>query len=285
MSAMAGGDEAEDPARSAALEISPPEGTAPRPAEEAVPTASEVMAEAAELGVMLAEAWWRALGRVAEAGLVEPVRLAARLAAPATARVGESRWAEAALPAAASAPRLVGAGRGPGNGRGGDPGNGLRGSLRERGEELLRRSADVGYEEEQHPAFLRILDQLAPDEARILRLLATEGPQPLVDVRSGVLGLGHVVTGSLTMVGATAGCRHPERFHAYLDNLGRLGLVSAADEPLPEPQRYQLLEAQPDVVEALARAGRLRHTSRRSLTLTPFGRDFCAHCLPADLAA
>src|SRR5436305_5333586 len=55
--------------------------------------------------------------------------------------------------------------------------------LRERGAELLARSADVDYEEPTHPAFARILEELAPDEARILRLLCTSGPQPAVDFR------------------------------------------------------------------------------------------------------
>jgi hypothetical protein len=251
-------------------------------ADEPVPTPGEVLAEAAELGVMLAEAWWRTLGKAAEVGLVEPARVFARLIGPATSRMGESRLAEAALPAAAQAPRLVGAAaRGSVGSYVADRGSSHRDSLKERGAELLRRSADVDYEEEQHPAFRRILDELTPDEARILRLLANEGAQPVVDVRSGVLGLGHVVAGPLAMVGAAAGCRYTERFQAYLDNLSRLGLVAVSDEPVGDPQRYQLLEAQPDVVAALSEAGRFGHTTRRSLVLTPFGHDFCEHCLPA----
>jgi hypothetical protein len=46
-----------------------------------------------------------------------------------------------------------------------------RQTLRQRGDELLRRSADVNSGERAHPAYMRILDDLAPDEARILRLL------------------------------------------------------------------------------------------------------------------
>ncbi|MBV9830865.1 MAG: hypothetical protein JOZ82_04660, partial [Marmoricola sp.] len=41
-------------------------------------------------------------------------------------------------------------------------------SLRERGEELLERSRDVWSDEHGHPAYSRILEELAPDEARIL---------------------------------------------------------------------------------------------------------------------
>jgi hypothetical protein len=159
-------------------------------------------------------------------------------------------------------------------------------TLRERGADLLARSADVEYEEPPHPAFERILDELAPDEARILRLVCTAGPQAAVDVRdSKPLGLtSHLVEPGLTMIGTESGCRHLERVPAYLNNLDRLGLVSLSREPLEDPLQYQVLEAQPEVIDALRRAGRGR-TNRRSIRLTPFGDDFCATCLPMDAAA
>jgi hypothetical protein len=156
------------------------------------------------------------------------------------------------------------------------------GSLRERGAELLRQSADVGFDEEAHPAYARILEQLAPDEGRILRLLALEGAQPAVDVRTGMLPIGvasELVAPGLTLIGAEAGCRHQERLHAYLNNLYRLGLIWFSREPVQDPHRYQVLEAQPEVLEALRKAGRAR-TVRRSIHLTPFGEDFCDTCLP-----
>jgi Abortive infection alpha len=153
-------------------------------------------------------------------------------------------------------------------------------SLRDRGAELLERSADVEYEEDFHPAYERILSQLAPDEARILRLLA-RGPQPAVDVRSAkVLGIGsEMVAPGLSMIGAEAGCRYLDRVPAYLNNLYRLGLIWFSREPLKDPTDYQVLEAQPDVIEALRSGGHTK-TIRRSIHLTPFGQDFCRVCLP-----
>jgi Abortive infection alpha len=154
-------------------------------------------------------------------------------------------------------------------------------SLRERGAELLELSADVDYEEEFHPAYERILSQLAPDEARILRLLATRGAQPAVDVRAGkALGIGsEMVAPGLNMIGAEAGCRYLDRVPAYLNNLYRLGLIWFSREPLEDPLDYQVLEAQPDVIEAKRSGGRAK-TVRRSIMLTPFGEDFCRVCLP-----
>jgi abortive infection alpha-like protein len=158
-------------------------------------------------------------------------------------------------------------------------------ALRRRGEQLLRLSADVNYEEDSHPAYARILDVMAPDEARILRLLHERGSQPAVDVRSGgPLGVGVVATElvapGLNMIGAEAGCRHLDRVPAYLNNLYRLGLIWFSREQVGDHLRYQVLEAQPEVVGALDEAGRGARTTRRSIHLTPFGADFCALCIP-----
>src|SRR5215212_8488318 len=134
-------------------------------------------------------------------------------------------------------------------------------ALRRRGEKLLRLSADVNYEEDSHPAYARILDVMAPDEARILRLLSERGAQPAVDVRTGgPLGVGVVATElvapGLNLLGAEAGCRHLDRVPAYLNNLFRLGLIWFSREQVGDHLRYQVLEAQPEVVAALDEAGR-----------------------------
>jgi len=158
-------------------------------------------------------------------------------------------------------------------------------SLRDRGADLLRRSADVRYEEAAHPAYDRILTELAPDEARVLRLLAKRGPQPAIDVRASRVPVlsSELVAPGLNMIGAEAGVRYVERVAAYLNNLYRLGLIWFSREPLSDPLRYQVLEAQPEVLSAIRRAGRGK-TVRRSIHLTPFGEDFCRVCLPLDTA-
>lgn len=155
-------------------------------------------------------------------------------------------------------------------------------ALRRRGEELLRQSADVSVDADSHPAYMRMLDALAPDEARILRFLAQAGAQPSVDVRAGLPLASRLVDQGCTMVAEEAGCRHADRVYAYLNNLHRLGLVWFSREPLRDPRSYQVLEAQPQVTEALERGGRTARTVRRSIVLTPFGEDFCAICLPLE---
>lgn len=158
-------------------------------------------------------------------------------------------------------------------------------SLRVKGALLLRAAADVDTEEHAHPAYARILTQLAPDEGRILRLLATQGAQPSVDVRStNLLGVGsQLIAGGLSMIGAEAGVLHRDRLPAYVNNLERLGLIWFSREPLENPIAYQVLEAQPEVLDAIKRVPRAK-TTQRSIHLTPFGHDFCDTCLPLDPA-
>jgi hypothetical protein len=149
--------------------------------------------------------------------------------------------------------------------------------LHARGAELLSRSADVWSSTDIHPAYERILDELAPDEARILRFLATDGPQPSVDVRTGrPFGIGsELVASGLSMIGLRAGVRDLARTNAYENNLFRLGLIWFSREEV-DPVRYQVVEVQ---------AGRMPRIVRRSIHLTPFGEDFCRTCLPIDEAA
>jgi hypothetical protein len=158
-----------------------------------------------------------------------------------------------------------------------------RQGLRRRGAQLLRAAAELEPDDVAHPAYARILTELAPDEGRILRLLVTEGSQPSVDVRTAnLIGVGsQLAVGGMNMIGARAGCQHRERVPAYLNNLERLGLIWFSREPIEDPVAYQVLEAQPEVLEAMHGASRTKIV-QRSIHLTPFGEDFCEVCLPLE---
>ncbi|GAA3827148.1 Abi-alpha family protein [Nocardioides panacisoli] len=160
-------------------------------------------------------------------------------------------------------------------------------SLRERGHELLERSRDVWATDNRHPAFDRILDELAPDEARILVMLLKDGPQPSVDIRTGgPIGMvsSQLIAPGLNMVGARAGLRYLDQVPSYLNNLFRLGLVWFSREPLREHMEYQVLEAQPDVLKAL-HSVKFTKVVRRSIHLTPFGEEFVKDALVDERTA
>jgi hypothetical protein len=83
------------------------------------------------------------------------------------------------------------------------------------------------------------------------------------------------------MIGARAGCRYVERVPSSLNNLFRLGMVWFSRETLRDPLRYQVLEAQSDVLEAM-HSVLYAKIVRRSIHLTPFGKDFCRVCFMED---
>jgi hypothetical protein len=58
--------------------------------------------------------------------------------------------------------------------------------------------------------------------------------------------------------------------------------VEFSKEQLENPNRYQLIEAQPKVAEVRRRAGRAPRIVRRSIFLNDFGRDFVETCLPTN---
>ena len=161
-------------------------------------------------------------------------------------------------------------------------------SLRERGGDLLDRAADVVDERDPvHPGFARIIDQLAPDEARILKLLVNGGPQGVVYVnKAAPFGIGaREIARRLSMIGHEAGCLHGELVPAYIDNLVSHGLVAIRRDALEDELPYQVIEAQPEVTEAIRNAGGTifrGQITRRSVHLTDFGRTFCQVCFPPE---
>lgn len=156
--------------------------------------------------------------------------------------------------------------------------------LQQRGTELLRRSNDVHVVEDTHPAFARILSEITPDEARILRFIYLEGAQPTLDIRTfRPLGIGsELVATRLSMIGEHAGVRNLDRIDQYLVNLSRLGLLEFSREPVSNPNRYQVIEAQPKTITAMKTAGRAPKLVQRSIRLTSFGEEFVRTCLPLN---
>ncbi len=164
-----------------------------------------------------------------------------------------------------------------------------REELRRRFSELLDRSrAARPVDGEVHPAFSRIIEEISPDEARIIRFLHEEGPQPVVDVVSTpwVGSGGQTLLDHVSMIGDRAGCHRPDRTATYLDNLSRLGVVRIDDEEIVGHDDYELIEARPEVARAEERAqdelnqrAVLEHVSAR---LGALGEEFCAVCLTGE---
>lgn len=158
-----------------------------------------------------------------------------------------------------------------------------RDSLQERGARLISQSEEVGRDESLHPSYSTLLDQLSTDEARILRLLATDGAQAVIDVydKQYLPPKMRPVARNLTMLGRDAGCRIPDRVPMYVQNLTRLGIARISEEPIDDLERYEILEAQSHVDLALSRARRPR-TDYKRIELSDFGAEFCRICFPFE---
>ena len=157
-------------------------------------------------------------------------------------------------------------------------------ALRKRGNALI----SVSYKPELqrrdvHPSFSHILDELLPDEARVLRFLAVAGPQPMIDVRTKtVFQVGSVLlVGGVSVVASMAGCHWPDRDQHYFANLNRLGLIDLSREPVDDYRRYALLEVQPVALHAIE-GGPRAITIYRSIALTAFGRQFIEICINTE---
>jgi Abortive infection alpha len=157
-------------------------------------------------------------------------------------------------------------------------------ALKKRGAALVRVSCQPEYQfRDVHPSFSNILDELLPDEARVLRFLAVAGTQPAIDVRTKKLfGVGSVkLVGGVNMITEMSGCKWPDRAYQYLANLNRLGLIDFSKEPVDDYRRYALLEVQPRVVTAIEHAPK-SISVYRSISLTSFGKQFVSACIDTE---
>ena len=161
-------------------------------------------------------------------------------------------------------------------------------SLRELYANLLATSMDAKTAKEAHPAFVEIISQMTPDEARIVKLFAAPRAYPVITIRAEMKegkGEGGVdVLAHFSLLGYEAGCLHPELTASYLDNLCRLGLAEIP--PLftyTTHSIYEPLENHPQVLGLIAEIEKSENRNpniiREGLKVTTLGRQFCEACV------
>lgn len=142
---------------------------------------------------------------------------------------------------------------------------------------LLACALDTEREQEVHPAFVKVIEQLAPDEVLILGALRRQSRRYLY--RSHLPAL---LANSLILVA-------PEHYELYVDHLCALNILrperadfSLTLRDLPAPSS---LEEYDSTVRAILQ-GLQERVERRTRTVetTRFGDLFMQVCLPHDLA-
>jgi hypothetical protein len=157
-------------------------------------------------------------------------------------------------------------------------------SLRELYINLLATAMDLKTAEEAHPAFVEILKQLTPDEAKILKLLATrQGPRPVISLYARSEGGRIQVFRHCSLLAMEAGCAHRNLSQSYLENLCRLQIT---DIPYgfwyKDPEVYRELENHPEIVakmEEIKARGEEPKIDRQTLDITIFGQQFLKACV------
>ena len=138
---------------------------------------------------------------------------------------------------------------------------------------LLRQAVDQTTTAGQHELFHKILDQLVPDEARIIGALSDGSASPLVNVyRRTLSGLvGEVELENMSLIGKTANLALGALTPTYVSHLLTLGLLELGPEDPDLKVEYEILCADTVVLRAMKEASRgpvpakvERHTLRLS---------------------
>ncbi|YCI28390.1 DUF4393 domain-containing protein [Erwinia sp. PK3-005] len=163
-------------------------------------------------------------------------------------------------------------------------------SLSEMYASLLATAMNKDTIQKAHPAFVDIIKQLTPDEAKIVRgfaanhtinpiisLIASNPNKPISD--------GHlIVLRHFSQIGQRAGCEHIDLVPAYLDNLVRMGLCEIPDDmAYTNDTWYSPLINHPDLIskiEDMKIFNRQTEVKKSVLMITDFGRQFALACCP-----
>ncbi len=150
-------------------------------------------------------------------------------------------------------------------------------SLDAKMQRLLDRALDQSTRSGQAELFHRIVDQLVPDEARIIGALSDGSVSPLVNVhawnRAGILGKPTLENASL--VGRTANLALPHLTANYVTHLLSLGLVETGPEDPSMKTDYEILMAETHVLKAIKQATRgplAARVDKHTLLLSHLGR-------------
>jgi hypothetical protein len=123
---------------------------------------------------------------------------------------------------------------------------------------LLDRAIEQSTSSSRQELFHKILDQIVPDEARIIGALCDGSASPLLNVyartRAGLVG--EVVLENMSLIGKTAHLALPQLTPMYVSHLLSLGLLESGPEDSAMKDEYEILAADPAVLRAVKNAGR-----------------------------
>jgi len=184
----------------------------------------------------------------------------------------------ARLDVAAPAPRAITAGTA---GRGAEP-------LRTKMDRLLDRALEQNSRSGQQELFGKIIDQLVPDEARIIGALSDGSVSPMLHVFARTIsGIGgDPILENASLVGKMANVSLPQMTPVYVGHLLSLGLLETGPEDPRLKDDYQILGADSAVLRALKKGKRgplEAKVEKYTIRLSVLGRDLWAAATSGEL--
>ena len=140
---------------------------------------------------------------------------------------------------------------------------------------LLTAAVEQSAAQAREHLIIRLLDDIEPDEARILAAMSDGTTYPLIHVvtRTSFGTTGARLLENVSTVGRSAGIALPDYVPIYLARLRRLGLVTVGPETDEHADGYELLATESlvhETRESHIGSTRLLH---RTLSLSRLGRD------------
>lgn len=147
---------------------------------------------------------------------------------------------------------------------------------------LLGTAMDSETARSAHPAFVEVLKQITPDEARAWREIGGDLPakyMAMIEVRNLS---GDMYRTDLSHFLDAKNCEYPDLIPTYVTNWIRLGLIevidgTAADESYKEIEEHELIVRARSAIESVE--GHTAELHRSACAVTPFGEQFVAACV------
>jgi hypothetical protein len=156
--------------------------------------------------------------------------------------------------------------------------------LREMFTSLLATAMDSETAKNAHPAFVEIIKQISPDEAKILSFISDDN-YPVVDIQKTIENGGfHLIFSNLSFIPEDSGCEHKNLGPSYLENLCRLAITEIpSGVSISINSQYSRLEDwfnSKEGTQAVHSNGtKVFNIERKIIRLTAFGKQFVAACV------
>ncbi len=151
---------------------------------------------------------------------------------------------------------------------------------------LLANSMDKDHVQKAHPSFVNVIAELSPDEAKLVKMIASADILPKLDIKLEHKGADGKTSGytypsiNFTLLGSKAGLAYPDLTPSYLSNLERLNIIScpvgSMESSYSDKTHYEEIEAHPFLEEIRTEykdQGEIK-IEQRYIRITDFGKLF-----------